>query len=140
MVAAPVAKVVPPPPVVKFVLNDAVLHFANGRHILPPQGVKAVQIVAQRLKDYHGGYTLTVTGYTSSIGKPAFNRRLSQLRAEAVAKVLQQTGISAASMQTAGSGPPGGVQPHQDGPGQEPPRRNRCTSGGSDRGEAYRGY
>jgi outer membrane protein OmpA-like peptidoglycan-associated protein len=123
MVAAPVAKVVPPPPVVKFVLNDAVLHFANGRHILPPQGVKAVQIVAQRLKDYHGGYTLTVTGYTSSIGKPAFNRRLSQLRAEAVAKVLQQTGISAASMQTAGAGPDRPVASNHTRMGQAKNRR-----------------
>lgn len=64
-----------------------------------------------------------MTGYTSSNGKPAFNRRLSQLRAEAVAKVLEQTGIPAASVQTLGAGPDRPVASNRTRMGQARNRR-----------------
>ena len=47
---------------------------------------------------------LTITGHTDSSGDPAWNRRLSLLRAQAVAAYLERRGIDAARMMTAGAG------------------------------------
>lgn len=101
----PVAPPPPPPPPAKIVLDEAVLHFANGKNDLPPEGVQAVRKVAESLKSFKGTYTLVVSGHTSSVGKPAFNKALSLRRADAVAKVLTEAGVPAASIRTEGAGP-----------------------------------
>jgi OOP family OmpA-OmpF porin len=113
----------PAPVVAKVVLNNAVLHFANGRAVLPRPGAAAVQKVAKGLKAYHGSYTLVVTGYTSSVGKPAFNRALSKKRADAVAQVLRQCGIAAGEIQTVGAGPDRPVASNKTRAGQARNRR-----------------
>ena len=94
----------PPPPPAKIVLDEAVLHFANGKAVIPPEGIDAVQKVAESLKSYQGQYTLVVTGYTSSTGKAAFNKVLSKRRAVAVSKVLADSGIPADSIKAVGAG------------------------------------
>ncbi len=96
--------VAPPPPPAKIVLNEAVLHFYVSKANLSPEGVAAIQKVAEDLKKYPGNYTLVVSGYTSSTGSKAFNQTLSQRRAEAVAKVLVDAGIPADSVQSVGKG------------------------------------
>ena len=96
--------VAPPPPPTKIVLNEAVLHFYVSKANLSPEGVAAIQKVAEDLKKYPGNYTLVVSGYTSSTGSKAFNQTLSQRRAEAVAKVLVDAGIPADSVQSVGKG------------------------------------
>lgn len=118
---APAPKVEPPPPA-KIVLDEAVLHFANGRNVLAPEGVEAVRKVAGSLKAYQGSYTLKVTGYTSSTGKVAFNKALSRRRAEAVAKVLEDEGIPKASITTEGAGP---ARPIADNGTRQGQARNR---------------
>jgi len=103
----------PAPMPAKIVLDEAVLHFANNKNALPPEGVAAVQQVAQSLLAYKGDYTLVVSGYTSSIGSVAYNKALSKRRADAVAQVLVASGIPAGSIQTVGEGPEHPVAPNK---------------------------
>jgi OmpA-OmpF porin, OOP family len=119
---APAPVVEPPPPPVKIVLDEAVLHFANGRNELPPEGIQAIRKVAHSLKAFKGAYTLEVTGYTSSLGLAAFNKALSKRRADAVAKVLVEEGIPQASIKTVGMGP---EQPIADNKTKAGQARNR---------------
>jgi len=122
---APVVKpvvVAPPPPPQKIVLDQAVLHFANSRNELSPEGVEAVQQVARELQTYPGDYALVVSGHTSSTGSKAYNKALSKRRADAVANVLVDSGIPAASIETVGMGPD---QPIMDNATAEGQARNR---------------
>lgn len=112
----------PPPPPQKIVLDQAVLHFANAKNELSEEGVLAIQQVAQELMKYPGEYSLIVSGHTSSTGSKAFNKALSKRRADAVAKVLADSGIPAASIQTMGVGPD---QPIADNATPEGQARNR---------------
>jgi OmpA-OmpF porin, OOP family len=123
---APVPLVIapePPPPPAKVVLDEAVLHFGNGKDAIPPEAIGAIQKVADSLKAFQGQYSLVVTGYTSSTSKPAFNRALSKRRADAVAKVLVDAGIPAASIQTVGAGPDNPVADNKSKEGQARNRR-----------------
>ena len=113
----------PPPPPAKIVLNDAVLHFANAKAELSPEGVQAVQSVAQDLKGYSGTYKTVVTGYTSSTGSKPFNKKLSKRRADAVAKVLVDSGIPAGSVETVGAGPDNPIADNKTAEGQAQNRR-----------------
>jgi outer membrane protein OmpA-like peptidoglycan-associated protein/opacity protein-like surface antigen len=113
----------PPPPPAKIVLDEASLHFANGKAVVPPEGVDAVRKVADSLKQFKGDYTLKVTGYTSSVGSAALNRSLSKRRADAVAKILVDEGIPAASIQTEGRGPESPVADNKTKAGQAKNRR-----------------
>lgn len=115
-------KAVTPPPPARIVLDEAVLHFANGKNDLSPEGVKAVAKVAESLKAYKGSYTLVVSGHTSSVGRLAFNKALSKRRADAVAKVLADSGIPKEAIQTVGVGPD---QPLADNATKEGQARNR---------------
>jgi outer membrane protein OmpA-like peptidoglycan-associated protein len=86
-------------------LDEAVLHFANGKSELGPEATAAIQKVADGLKTYPGDYTLEVSGHTSSQGGKALNKALSKQRAEAVAKVLVDSGIAKKRIVTVGVGP-----------------------------------
>jgi outer membrane immunogenic protein len=119
----PAAVVPPPPPPAKIVLNDAVLHFANAKAELSPEGIQAVESVAQDLKGYSGTYKTVVTGYTSSTGSKPFNKKLSKRRADAVAKVLVDSGIPAASVETVGAGPDNPIADNKTAEGQAQNRR-----------------
>ena len=120
----PVAEAPAPEPLpTKITLDEAVLHFANGKAILSPEGIEAVRQVAQTLKAFPGSYNLKVSGFTSSTGSAALNRRLSQQRADAVAKVLEDEGIPAASIATAGEGPANPVADNKTKAGQAKNRR-----------------
>lgn len=107
----------------KIVLDEAVLHFANGKADLSPEGVEAVRKVAESLKSFGGDYTLVVSGHTSSLGSKAFNKTLSKRRADAVAKVLADAGIPAASIETVGEGPDKPVADNATKAGQAKNRR-----------------
>ncbi len=97
-------KPVPPPPQ-KFVLDEASLHFANGKADLDEGGTAAIRKVADSLKGFTGKYTVVVTGHTSAVGGKAFNKALSKKRAEAVAKVLVDSGVPASAVTAEGAGP-----------------------------------
>ena len=95
----PVVVYVPAPtPVViprKIILDEATLHFANGKAVLSFEGREAVKKVASELKEIKGDYQVLVTGHTSKVGSAKFNLQLSKDRAAAVAKVLMDEGIPA---------------------------------------------
>ena len=107
-----------PPPVVVFVpaptpvpviekivvLDEATLHFANGKAILSAEGREAVRKVASELKEIKAPYQVIVRGHTSKVGKAAFNLQLSKWRAAAVADVLIEAGIPAADIRSEGLG------------------------------------
>jgi len=97
---APAPMVVPR----KIILDEATLHFANGKAVLSPEGRDAVNKVASELKDIQGSYQVHVGGHTSKVGKAAFNQRLSRERAEVVAQVLRDAGIAAGDVQAEGYG------------------------------------
>jgi outer membrane protein OmpA-like peptidoglycan-associated protein len=71
-VPAPVVEapkvVAPAPEPVKIMLDEAILHFANGKANLSQEGVEAIQKVAEHLKKIPGAYSLTVSGHTSNVG------------------------------------------------------------------------
>ena len=50
-------------------------------------------------------WTIRITGYTDSIGKPAYNVKLSQARAESLKSALVAQGIQPERMTTVGAGP-----------------------------------
>jgi outer membrane protein OmpA-like peptidoglycan-associated protein len=106
----------------KIVLDEAVLHFANGKTDLPPEGEEAIRKVAASLRRYQGEYSLMVTGYTSSVGPAAFNKALSKRRADAVARVLAEAGLPQAAIKTRGLGP---EQPLADNKTKAGQARNR---------------
>src|SRR5512133_130676 len=117
-----VVKPVPPPPA-KIVLDEAVLHFANGKANLGPEGTAAIQKVADSLKAYPGEYSLEVSGHTSSTGSKAVNKALAKRRADAVAKVLVDSGIPAAKVTTVGAGPDKPIADNKTKEGQAKNRR-----------------
>jgi OOP family OmpA-OmpF porin len=116
------AKPAPPPPA-KIVLDEALLHFANGKADVDAAGTAAIQKVAESLKTYQGDYNLVVTGYTSSVGGKAFNKALSKRRADAVAKVLEEAGIPKDRVSTVGAGPENPVADNKTKEGQARNRR-----------------
>jgi outer membrane protein OmpA-like peptidoglycan-associated protein len=87
------------------VLDEAVLHFANNKAELGADATAAIQKVAEGLKAYPGAYSLEVSGHTSSLGGKALNKALAKRRADAVAKVLVDSGIPASKVTTVGVGP-----------------------------------
>ncbi|MFZ1377667.1 MAG: OmpA family protein [Geothrix sp.] len=93
-----------PAPVVprKIILEEATLHFANGKAILSTEGRAAVNTVAAELKELKAPFQVVVSGHTSKVGRAAFNLQLSKDRAAAVAKVLVEAGIPAADIQSEG--------------------------------------
>jgi len=128
----PPAPVVPPPPPPpppapvappKFVLDEALLRFGNGKAVVDAAGASAVQKVAGELKAFKGDYTVVVTGFTSATGSKAFNKDLSKRRADAVAKVLVQNGIPKNLITTIGAGPDNPVADNSTKEGQAKNRR-----------------
>jgi len=122
-IAKPVPPPPPPPPPAKIVLDEAVLHFANGKSELGAAATAAIQKVADGLKAYRGDYTLEVSGHTSSVGGQALNKALSKRRADAVAKVLVASGIPAAKVTTVGAGPDKPIADNKTKEGQAKNRR-----------------
>lgn len=114
---------VPPPPPAKIVLDEAVLHFANGKADLGPDATAAIQKVAGGLKSYQGNYTLVISGHTSSVGGRDLNKTLSKLRADAVANVLVDDGIPASRISTVGMGPDKPIADNKTKEGQAKNRR-----------------
>lgn len=121
--AKPVPPPPPPPAPKKIVLDEASLHFANGKADLDADGAAAIRKVAESLKEFTGKYTVVVTGYTSNVGGKAFNKALSKRRADAVAKVLVDSGVTAAAVSTVGAGPDNPVAENKTKAGQAKNRR-----------------
>ena len=84
----------------------------------------ARQVVAEAADEYKrtGAAQITVTGYADKAGRPAYNQRLSERRAEAVRRELERLGVPASAVQLAAEGENDPAVPTADG---VPEARNR---------------
>jgi outer membrane protein OmpA-like peptidoglycan-associated protein len=85
----------------KFVLADksGKVLFDFNKAILKPEAKSQLARVLQALKEQPGLQT-HIVGHTDSIGSDAYNMKLSQRRAEAVAQYLVQNGVPRQSIRT----------------------------------------
>lgn len=106
IVAAPV--VAPPPPPERKTVSltlGADASFDTGKADLKPEGRAKLDDVATKLKQPGVQIdSMTITGHTDSVGKPASNQRLSERRAEAVKSYLVSKGIDGSKIRTVGRG------------------------------------
>jgi hypothetical protein len=117
------ARPAPPPPPRKIILDDAKVHFANGKAELLPEAFEEIRKVAEMLKPHAGTVTLVVSGHTSSTGSRAFNRTLGKARATAVAKALEECGLPARIITAVGMGPDRPIADNKTPEGQARNRR-----------------
>ena len=119
----------PPPGPDKVVLtpsNIAIIdkvQFEFGKADIKPESHGLLDEVAKVLKDNPQIEVISVEGHTDSTGKPDFNRKLSQQRAESVAKYLTSKGVKAARMEPKGFGPDRPIADNETPAGQEANRR-----------------
>ncbi len=107
IVAAPVVAAPPPPPERKTVslTLGADASFDTGKADLKPEGRAKLDDVAAKLQQPGVQIdSMTITGHTDSVGKPASNQRLSERRAEAVKSYLVSKGIDGSKIKTVGRG------------------------------------
>ncbi|HEY5924813.1 MAG TPA: OmpA family protein [Kofleriaceae bacterium] len=119
----------PPPGPARVVLtasNIAIMdkvQFEVGKAALLPASHALLDEVAKMLKDNPQVEMISVEGHTDSTGSPEVNRKLSQQRAESVAKYLSSKGVKAARMEPKGFGPDRPVADNETDPGREANRR-----------------
>lgn len=119
----------PPPGPGRVVLtasNIAIMdkvQFETGKADLKEVSFALLDEVAAMLKDNPQVELISVEGHTDSTGSPDFNRKLSQQRAESVAKYLGKKGVKAARMEPKGFGPDRPVADNESDPGREANRR-----------------
>jgi outer membrane protein OmpA-like peptidoglycan-associated protein len=82
-------------------LNDVLFEFDKAN--LKPGAMRSLTNVAEFLRE-DPGQKVTIEGYTDSVGSDAYNRELSQQRADAVRDFLIQNGISANRITARGLG------------------------------------
>jgi OOP family OmpA-OmpF porin len=70
---------------------------------LTPEARQELNTVAERLAN-NSGVRVSIEGHTDSVGSAAYNKELSQQRAESVASYLQQSGVQANRMRAIGYG------------------------------------
>ena len=85
-----------------FTLTGVEFEFNSDK--LLPSSDKALDEAARMLKENYGGSTTEVAGHTDSQGNEAFNKDLSQRRAEAVRQYLINAGVDGAHLTAVGYG------------------------------------
>ncbi|SEL55401.1 OmpA-OmpF porin, OOP family [Colwellia chukchiensis] len=80
------------------------VNFDNAKAIVKPEYLDNIKVAADFLKQYPHT-DLTISGHTSSQGAAAYNKKLSQQRAEAIVDVLvQEFGIAPSRLTAEGKG------------------------------------
>lgn len=119
----------PPPGPARVVLtasNIAIMdkvQFETGKATLLPASHALLDEVAKMLVDNPQVELISVEGHTDSTGSPDFNRKLSQDRAESVARYLSKKGVKAKRMEPKGFGPDRPVADNETDAGREANRR-----------------
>ncbi|HUS32242.1 MAG TPA: OmpA family protein [Kofleriaceae bacterium] len=119
----------PPPGPARVVLtpsNVAIMdkvQFETGKADIKPESHGLLDEVAKVLKENPQVEQISVEGHTDSTGSPEFNRKLSQQRAESVAKYLSGKGVKAARMEPKGFGPDRPIADNESDAGREANRR-----------------
>jgi outer membrane immunogenic protein len=121
---APVAMPAPPPPPPPKVF---IVFFDWDKDVVTPEGM---QIVQQAADAYKSGapVRLQVTGYTDRSGSPAYNQRLSERRANNVARALASLGVPQDQMVVRGRGENDNRVPTAPGVREPQNRRVEITS------------
>jgi outer membrane protein OmpA-like peptidoglycan-associated protein len=97
------------------------INFAVSSFEILPDSYKTLDRIAKLAKDC-GGVVIEVGGHTDSTGKPASNKTLSQLRAQAVVRYLSGAGVEAGKLKAMGYGQD---RPVADNATTEGKRKNR---------------
>ena len=119
----------PPPGPARVVLTESNIaimdkvQFETGKADLKEVSHSLLDEVAKMLKDNPQVELISVEGHTDSTGSPDFNRKLSQQRAESVAKYLSSKGVKAARMEPKGFGPDRPIADNETDAGREANRR-----------------
>ena len=93
----PLPPAAPPPPAQKVFL----VFFDWDKYNITPEGEQIIKLAAQQYAA-GGSVKLQVTGYTDTTGSYAYNQRLSERRANAVATRLAALGVARSDMSVAG--------------------------------------
>jgi OmpA-OmpF porin, OOP family len=119
----PVAAPAPPPAAPKVFI----VFFDWDKDAITPEGM---QIVQQAADAYKSGapVQIQVTGYTDRSGSPAYNQRLSERRANNVAKALARLGVPQNQMAVSGHGENDNRVPTADGVREPQNRRVEITA------------
>jgi len=80
-------------------VSSTTVYFKNGRATIDAKFKTQLQEFAAQTKSQEG-YVIQIEGYASDVGSAPVNQRLSSLRADAVAALLQQSGIPPAKVLT----------------------------------------
>jgi outer membrane protein OmpA-like peptidoglycan-associated protein len=99
------------------------VQFETGKATLLPASHVLLDEVAKMLKDNPQVELISVEGHTDSTGSADFNRKLSQQRAESVAKYLASKGVKASRMEPKGFGPDRPIADNETEQGREANRR-----------------
>jgi outer membrane protein OmpA-like peptidoglycan-associated protein len=92
----------PAPPVKKKIVLRGV-NFDFDKSDIRPDAVPILDEAAKTLKEY-GDVTVSVDGYTDSIGTEAYNQGLSERRANSVKNYLERQGVAGSRMTARGFG------------------------------------
>src|SRR5689334_16093586 len=92
-----------PPPVHKKISLAADTYFDFNKAVLKPEGKQKVDEVVRELKA-NPAIRVLVEGHTDSIGSEAYNQKLSERRAMAVADYMESQGVEASRVTTKGWG------------------------------------
>ena len=133
----PAASEAPPPPgpLAKVVVTDEQMvtlepiYFDLDRATIEPGSLPILDAVAKAISE-RPQVKVRVEGHTDSTGSEPHNRRLSQRRAEAVAKYLEQKGIAADRLDAVGRGSGRPIAPNRNPDGSDNPQgraKNRRT-------------
>ena len=79
------------------------IYFANGSYALAPASQATLKKIAEVAKDC-GAVVIEVDGFTDNVGPPAYNKKLSEGRAEAVLDFLAAAGVDSAKLRAVGYG------------------------------------
>ncbi|MDD2943827.1 MAG: OmpA family protein [bacterium] len=101
-------------------------YFQSGTSTLTPQGVQHIAQIARVINQYPNQMVI-VSGHTDNSGNAQYNQRLSESRAMAVARVLQQNGVDGNRIQYAGYGSQYPVADNQSSGGKSQNRRVEIT-------------
>lgn len=88
------------------------INFANDSAVIVPESLGLVQEIALTIKEHPELARIEIQGHTDNTGTPAYNKRLSQERAEAVRNGLISLGVESARLTAVGYGPDKALVPN----------------------------